>query len=68
LRRITISTSWSSAVKRFIRRSTEKPANLSQQKGGCAFRHRDDIIDHRNGKTGWENQGIPLAQRLQRDT
>ena len=27
-RRITISTSWSSAVKRFIRRSTENPASL----------------------------------------
>ena len=27
-RRITISTSWSSAVKRFIRRSTEKPSSL----------------------------------------
>ena len=27
-RRITISTSWSSAVNRFIRRSTEKPASL----------------------------------------
>jgi hypothetical protein len=28
LRRITISTSWSSAVSRFIKRSTEKPASL----------------------------------------
>lgn len=27
-RRITISTSWSSAVNRFIRRSTEKPSSL----------------------------------------
>ena len=27
-RRITISTSWSTAVNRFIRRSTEKPASL----------------------------------------
>jgi hypothetical protein len=27
-RRITISTSWSSAVNRFIKRSTEKPASL----------------------------------------
>ncbi len=26
--RMTISTSWSSAVSRFIRRSTEKPASL----------------------------------------
>ena len=27
-RRITISTSWSTAVKKFIRRSTENPASL----------------------------------------
>ena len=27
-RRITISTSWSTAVSRFIKRSTEKPASL----------------------------------------
>ena len=52
LRRITISTSRSSAVRKFIRRSTEKPSNWYSSRNGCGF--------IRGPTEQWSDVGTPV--------